>query len=186
MTLPKQLTLSLFCCVLFSCFNNDKSKKLVEKRVLNTTKLKAEADSFSTSVVTTSAIEKVNHLTTPFLKTADLTDIDRSFQTFLFDQKKDTVFSCEQGTVIKISKETFFIEGNDKPLGDIVIKVKEYYSISDIIAANLSTSSDNNILETGGMVFIEAFANDKECRIRDGSTVEIAFPFRKKKDGMIA
>jgi TonB family protein len=62
--------------------------------------------------------------------------------------------------------------------------VKEYYKTSDILLANLTTTSNKDILETGGMLHIEAFYNGEKCKLKKEATIEIAFPTKDKKDDM--
>jgi TonB family protein len=62
--------------------------------------------------------------------------------------------------------------------------VKEYYSIGDALLANLSTMTKSELLETGGMVYLEATANGEACALKEGAAVRIGFPCREKKAGM--
>jgi TonB family protein len=56
--------------------------------------------------------------------------------------------------------------------------------MSDILLANLTTTSDNSLLETGGMIHIAAISNNENCKIKDGQKIEISFPTKAKKDDM--
>src|SRR6185503_20189214 len=64
------------------------------------------------------------------------------------------------------------------------VYMTEYYKLSDILLANLTTESNGRMLETGGMIFIEALAEGKECRLKKNSLIEIQFPFAESKEGM--
>jgi len=56
--------------------------------------------------------------------------------------------------------------------------------MSDIILANLTTTSGDKILETGGMLYITASADHENCIIMQGRHLEIGFPYSDKKDYM--
>jgi hypothetical protein len=62
--------------------------------------------------------------------------------------------------------------------------VTEYYKLSDILLANLSTVSNGKHLETGGMLFIEAKKGAIELELKDNKPIDISFPTKNKKQGM--
>ena len=53
-----------------------------------------------------------------------------------------------------------------------------------MIFANLSTSSDNKLLETGGMIYVTATCNNENCILKEGKEITIWFPYSKRKKGM--
>ena len=92
--------------------------------------------------------------------------------------------TCKEGTVITIAPKSFAYKDNNRlARGKIKLEVIEYYKLSDMLLANLSTKSDENILETGGMLFIKASKNGKELKLADTKTMTISFP-DKDKQGM--
>ena len=76
-------------------------------------------------------------------------------QLFTINTTKDTTLLCAEGTNITIVAGTF----NEK---EVLVQVKEFYDMDDIISANLFTVSDGNLLESKGMLYIKATANNKE------------------------
>src|SRR5436189_246017 len=78
----------------------------------------------------------------------------------------------------------FFAKTNEEITDKIIISVKEYYKISDIILGKLSTTSNGNLLETGGMLNILATSNQEKCNLKKGKTIEIEFPRKVEKEGM--
>ena len=110
---------------------------------------------------------------------------DKQPQIFSFQASKDTTIICKEGTSIRIKANSFISEKTGKEIsGKVQIEVKEYYNISDIILSNLSTTSGNKILETGGMLHITATAENENCMIKKGRNLEIGFPYSGKKDDM--
>lgn len=106
-------------------------------------------------------------------------------QTFLIDNQKDTIITCAKGTKIKIPRKSLItIASNREPKGLIKLEVAEYYEISEMIDANLNTQSNDEILETGGMLHLQAFSENKECRLKNDSEIEISFRDITEKDSM--
>ena len=80
-------------------------------------------------------------------------DLSLNFQNFKINTAKDTIIRGEKGTVLFISKASF--EGAPANV-TIDFRLKEAYSFSDIISENLSTQSGNKLLQTGGMIYVDA------------------------------
>lgn len=79
--------------------------------------------------------------------------------SMVFHVKNDEPFSIvgSKGTVMSFPAHTFNVPSGEQ----VVLKIREAYKWSDIIAANLGTQAGENLLVTAGMVQIEAFYNDK-------------------------
>lgn len=106
-------------------------------------------------------------------------------QSFLIDNKKDTIIECSGGTKIIIPKNTLIVKNTKSaPLGHVKLEITEYYAVHEMIDANLSTQSGNEILETGGMLYIQATFNEKECVIKDNSSIKIHFREITESDSM--
>jgi TonB family protein len=118
-----------------------------------------------------------------------LSDVYKYFekkpQVFSIRTDRDTTIICKEGTTIQIKANSFISEKTGNQIsGTVQLKVKEYYKISDMILANLTTTSGGKILETGGMLYIAASANNENCIIEPGRDIKIGFPFSGKKDDM--
>lgn len=106
-------------------------------------------------------------------------------QQFVINTSKDTTIICAEKTKIKIKANSFVSAKTGKVIdGNVQISVKEYYSISDIVMANLSTTSDGKLLETGGMIDVTANSNGEQCVLSKGKSIEIGFPTKKIKEDM--
>lgn len=111
--------------------------------------------------------------------------IDKQSQFFMIDPNRDTFLICDEKTSLKIRANSFRNKISKKEITTpIKLSIQEYYRLNDIVLANLTTTSGNNLLETGGMVYLTAISNDKECEIREDSPIEIGFPYTRKKEGM--
>ena len=110
---------------------------------------------------------------------------DKPYQTIKVPAKRDTAIICNEGTTIKIKANSFINSKTGYPvIGDIDFRIKEFYRTSDILFANLNTMSNGNILETGGMLYIEIESKGDRCELKKGSTIDIGFPTKDKKNNM--
>ncbi|MCD2258092.1 energy transducer TonB [Psychroserpens luteolus] len=112
-------------------------------------------------------------------------NIQKKPQNIKIDVTNDTIIKCKEGTILKIKKGAF-INPNTQQIvtGKINLNVTEYYKLSDILLANLSTVSHGKQLETGGMLYIEAKQNGTALELKDGTPIEIQFPTTNKKPEM--
>lgn len=105
-------------------------------------------------------------------------------QTFKIRGSRDTTIVSRNGTIYKIYANTFETTDGSIINGDIKIKIKEVFKKSDFVMGNLTTTSNNRILESDGMFYIGASAKGKKVKISDGKEVGIIVPDKSKKDGM--
>lgn len=88
-----------------------------------------------------------------FLKT------NRKFEEFCIDPEKDTLIRCAYGSLIYIRGGTINYDFKNKKC--VTIRVKEEFLKSDMILDNISTTSSGKIIETQGMVYVEARQGNK-------------------------
>lgn len=69
-------------------------------------------------------------------------------------------FTGKKGTRLSIPANAFALKNADKnnpqPVPPIQIEMREAYSFGDMILQNLSTVSDSQLIQTGGMIYLEA------------------------------
>ncbi|MDW5288038.1 hypothetical protein [Formosa sp. PL04] len=118
-------------------------------------------------------------------KIADTIKIPKKpVQNISFNSEKDTTLVFKEGTKLTIKRGSFRDQNNKVISGRIELEVTEYYTLSDILLANLATQSNGKLLETGGMLNIKAYQNNTPLHLAPNSTIEILFPTKSKKDGM--
>ncbi len=189
---PRQLLVYTLVILLLSCNNADKHKEqatspsltndtiatLPKKAEINpdtTTLLEKKSVAFKIKkaqkvVIANSTLQVQTYLENDF-KT-----IEQGFQDFVVNINFDTTILCKEGTIIKIKHSSFLIVSNlTEVKGTITFQVKEFYKVSDILSARLTTHSNDNILETGGMLFIQATSDGQLCKLKDNSAIEISF-----------
>lgn len=106
-------------------------------------------------------------------------------QKFTANITEPIVVNCEQGTVLKFEPNVFVYADSKLPVTEPVeIQVTEYLDYASILFSDLSTTSGKEILETGGMIYVEAVSNGRACEIKDGEYYEIELPAEINKDKM--
>ncbi len=74
--------------------------------------------------------------------------------TYTIDNRFDTLLSCEKGTVISIPAYCFVKPNQSNYL--VRLTIRETIELSDMLLGNLNTMAGNELLETGGMIEINA------------------------------
>lgn len=110
---------------------------------------------------------------TGILKT---TNLPSSFITI--DPVKDNTLKTPKGAVIKIAANSF-----DVPAGSqVLIEIKEAYSMQDILRGGLTTTSNGKPLQSGGMIYFNATAGGKQVNYL--KSVGITIPSKVYNDSM--
>jgi hypothetical protein len=111
---------------------------------------------------------------------------EEQVQSFLLDPTQGNKILGAEGTSIWIDANSFeYADGTGLPKGKVQFNLREAYQTDAIIMANLTTSSKDELLETGGMVFTEAFdESGKELKLRTESTMRVSMPTSEMEEGM--
>ena len=111
---------------------------------------------------------------------------EEQMQSFLLDPTQGNKILGAEGTSIWIDANSFeYADGTGLPKGKVQFNLREAYQMDAIIMANLTTSSKDELLETGGMVFTEAFdESGKKLKLRMESTMKIRMPTSEMEEGM--
>ena len=73
-----------------------------------------------------------------------------SAQTFTIDPTTDETVTGADGTIISINANAFTDDNNNLIGTPVTVKLREHLTLEDMILANVQTSSNNQILVTGG------------------------------------
>lgn len=95
-------------------------------------------------------------------------------QRFLIPSSKDTIIESKSGSLLVFHKYSFVDEQGDLIKGKIEIEYKEITNRLDIIYAALTTTTNGKILETGGMVYLNAFSNGLPVQLSDSGKIGLA------------
>lgn len=89
---------------------------------------------------------------------------------------KDTVIETPAGIVMVIPKGVFLDENNKPVKGPVDLTFEEYLSPSAILKKGLSTTSNGELLVTGGMFNIQAYQGKKELEIDQEKGIYLEVP----------
>ncbi|GAB2944349.1 hypothetical protein GCM10027048_06410 [Hymenobacter coalescens] len=92
---------------------------------------------------------------------------------------RDTVLYGAQGTMLAVPAYAFQLAGSpDTTLAEPVeLRVREFYQLPDILLQNLTTTADGALLETGGMLHLEArTAAGRACALRPEAELLVQMP----------
>jgi hypothetical protein len=102
--------------------------------------------------------------------------------------RRDTVLYGTEGTTIWVPGAAFAMARPDAPpvTEPVEIRLKEFYSLPDILLNNLSTNSSQGLLETGGMLHLEARTaiGGELCQLRPGTALLIRMPAARPQAAM--
>lgn len=95
----------------------------------------------------------------------------------------ETVLRGNEGTTLTIPKDCFEAETGNILRGAVRIELKEFLKTSDMILTNLVTQSDGKLLETGGMIYLNATDSEgNPVKIRPDEDIKITLPKPSKAE----
>ena len=97
-------------------------------------------------------------------------------QGFELNTAQDTVIETENGSVYVIPADAFETESGEAVTGKVTFEIKEAFEDVDIMKAGLTTTSDGQLLETGGMFFLDATQNGQRLRLKKGKEILSQLP----------
>lgn len=105
-------------------------------------------------------------------------------QTFAIPCNRDTEIVAKAGMKITVPAEAFVDKTGRPANGRICLQVKEAFSASDIVLANLVTKKGKDLLESGGMYYLNAMSSHDTLAVAPGKYLNIEVPTPQKEDGM--
>ena len=103
-----------------------------------------------------------------------------TYNRFVVDNTRQCEFIGRRGTRLVFPANIFEDENGVSAQGSIEIVMKECYDLDEILAEKLSTTSDGRIIETAGMVHIEATQGGVPLRLKKDEQYTIFFPAQGK------
>lgn len=100
--------------------------------------------------------------------------------SYTVSSTKSTCLLTHKGTLLMIPAQAF-VHANGSPVneGEVTLKIEEYYGLSDMLMAGLSTSSNHKLLATGGMINLTAMAEGQELQLAPQKEIGVGMPIRK-------
>lgn len=120
-------------------------------------------------------------------KEAPYSNLSNHFDLTSFDipyPERNTNIKAPYGTIIEIEGSSFIYKNTKETVSKpITIKLKEFYKKSEFIEYKLSTSTtDDKMLESGGMIYLEAWEGNQELEL--AKEITIKFPTKTRKENM--
>lgn len=107
---------------------------------------------------------------------------DKPTQVFKINNTADVIITGKAGIKIFFPAGCFAVNNTAMP---VTVQLREYTTIADMVLANLTTTSNGELIETGGTVMIKATdVNGKEVGLKAGQQIQLAFPTARVIPGM--
>lgn len=103
-------------------------------------------------------------------------------QSFVINGSREAVIQGKNGTICSFTDSTFMRADGSVVTGAITLELLECYDLKNILGAQLSTTSQDKIIETAGMINLVAYENGKPLTIRPGKNYMLQFPRQKQND----
>ncbi|MFY0644144.1 MAG: OmpA family protein [Bacteroidia bacterium] len=114
-----------------------------------------------------------------------LEDLKQDVQKFKLNPTGPTTIIGEEGIEVEIPDNSFIDEnGNPVSNSEVVIELEEFTSIGESFTNQLSTESNGEMLETGGMLRIDAFQGNNRLRLNKKKEIKIKIPNPRILEGM--
>lgn len=105
--------------------------------------------------------------------------LQKPSQTFTIEASETSKITGDEGTAVSFGANVLVYKGTQEAVdGAVQIVMREFYNTADILKADLTTTSNGEMLETGGMIQIKAFSGGRECELAKGAFIDIDFPVR--------
>ncbi len=125
-----------------------------------------------------------NRCRLPFVVTIDSNEtaasesnLTKKSQFFTIKTDVETTVKGAEGTTLTIPADCFQTKEGNILRGSVQLELKEFQKTSDMILANLVTESDGKLLETGGMIYLNATDKDGNVlKIKQGKDIKITLP----------
>ncbi len=97
-------------------------------------------------------------------------------QIFKVKTDKPTQIKGKQGTIISINP-TDLVTENGQPVGkNIEVELKELTNQDQLLRTNAQTTSNGELLVSGGAYFINMTSDGQQLKLKDGKSLSVEFP----------
>ncbi len=111
-----------------------------------------------------------------------ISQLKKAAEVFVIQSNRDTIITCKEGTQIFVRAGSF---NTPNESSEIEIEITEFYKKSDFLLNNLTTTTTSNeLLESGGTIEIHANVKGESVELNQGSTLQVIFKDKKENDGM--
>lgn len=105
--------------------------------------------------------------------------------SYIFNPATENVIKGKKGVKILIHPNTFVYEDGTPVTEEIKLELTESLNYQDFIASGLLTKSADALLESGGMIKVDATTvSGKPIKVKEGEEMMVAIPNTDRKDDM--
>lgn len=104
-------------------------------------------------------------------------------QSFQVNVSTDTLLTSQSGTVISIPEKAFVNKQGEIITENVTIDLVEALSLEDYIRNDLQTVSGDQLLESGGMIYIDVRAGEEPLALAENSSLQVELPTEKLAPG---
>lgn len=97
-------------------------------------------------------------------------------QSFSIAADRDTTLIGANGTVLRIFENSFVDAEGNSVEGEVEVTLKEAYSKRDIVMGNLVTTYNGMLLESDGMLMVEATAAGQKVELANDKVLGVSVP----------
>lgn len=178
------LPIFIFSFLIVSCKEDKKNKSVSTTKNATETEVnrginKVDDKIFNDTQNQDSIAENLTETEQPYFKTSIL-----PAQKFTINTLKDTVIKGGNGTQIIIPVGAFSDVNGNIITDNITIELKEALSMTDMVMGGLTTLSDWKLLESDGMVYINATLGSKQLYITKDKQIEVSVPTKNRIQDM--
>lgn len=105
-------------------------------------------------------------------------------QLIEIDGSADNTVEGKNGTVVVLPKGCFRRKDGSEVTGKIQLELAEALNPGDMLTSNLTTASNGQPLETGGMIYMNAKADGEQLGVANDNPLYVYIPTDQKKAGM--
>lgn len=105
--------------------------------------------------------------------------------TFLIEPKKENIITGKKGVKVLIKPKTFTYADGTTVDEEVKVELIEALDVNSFVSSGLLTSSKNDLLESGGMIKLNATTvSGKQVTINANNPLRVVIPTTNRKDGM--
>ena len=104
-------------------------------------------------------------------------------QKFKVQATETQKVKSKNGTEVLIPAHSFMDGFGNRVSGEVEVNIIEAVELTDFLTSNLQTLSNNRVLESAGMLFIDAKSEGKSLRLAENQQISISMPMMKEGEG---
>lgn len=105
-------------------------------------------------------------------------------QKYTIDTDQDQLIEGKKGGRFLLSASSFVNAAGEDVTGLVDIELTECYSLGDMISMGLTTTAQDRILESGGMLQINAYQNGQRLQLKAGNSIASSVPTAEFRQDM--